>query len=204
MKRSIKYIVIMISLLILCSCSSKQGNNKISSANNVKNVIDNQISADDNQINLEESTKASNAIDQNETTTESVTNTTEEQTTVNADVDIDLTQMGSDMVYATVYQMMVNPDSYVGKTIKMSGNYSVSWYDATSKYYHFVIIRDAAACCAQGIEFVWDDGKHVYPDEYPSEGDEIEVTGVFETYTEEGDSSLYCRLKDATLKKIEK
>ena len=61
------------------------------------------------------------------------------------------------------------------------------------------MIQDATACCAQGMEFVWGDGSHVYPDEYPEEDAEVIVEGTFETYTEERDENLYCRLKDATL-----
>lgn len=114
-------------------------------------------------------------------------------------IDYDLTTMGSDMVYATVYQLMMSPDDYIGKTIRMEGSYSATWYEPTAKYYHYCIIQDAMACCAQGMEFVWDDGSHVYPDEYPQENAKIVVTGVFETYREEGDSNLYCRLKDATM-----
>lgn len=114
-------------------------------------------------------------------------------------IDYDLTSMGSDMVYATVYQMMSNPNEYIGKTFRMEGIYSPVWYDPTAKYYHYCIIQDAMACCAQGMEFVWDDGSHVYPDEYPQENAKIIVTGVFETYQEDGDSNLYCRLKNATL-----
>lgn len=114
-------------------------------------------------------------------------------------VDYDLTTMGSDMVYATVYQFMVAPDDYIGKTIKIEGTYYASFYEPTQKYYHYCIIKDAMACCSQGLEFVWEDGEHIYPDEYPKEDTDVVVTGVFETYTEEGDSNVYCRLKDATL-----
>ncbi len=115
-------------------------------------------------------------------------------------VDYDLTAMGSDMVYATVYQLMMNPKDYVGKTFKISGTYYATFYDLTQLNYHYVVIADAAACCAQGIEFVWDDGSHVYPDEYPEHGTEVEVTGVFETYFDEADMMEYCRLRDASMK----
>ena len=114
-------------------------------------------------------------------------------------IDYDLTTMGSDMVYATVYQMMVAPENYVGKTVKMRGQYYVSFYEQTKKYYHYVIISDALACCSQGIEFIWDDGNHIYPDEYPPDETMVEVTGIFTTYKEKGEDSLYCTLEDATL-----
>lgn len=119
------------------------------------------------------------------------------------EVDYDLTAMSSDMVYATVYQMMVDPDTYIGKTFRMDGLYYGSYYEPTAQYYHYCIIQDATACCAQGMEFVWGDGSHVYPDEYPAENAKVIVQGVFETYREDGDSNLYCRLKDATLEVVD-
>lgn len=75
-------------------------------------------------------------------------------------------------------------------------------YEPTQKYYFYCVIQDATACCAQGLEFVWDDGTHVYPDEYPEDNAEVIIEGTFETYREE-DASLYCRLADATLEKYE-
>lgn len=122
----------------------------------------------------------------------------------NDTVDYDLTNMSSDMVYAIVYQMMVNPDSYVGKVIRMDGTYYASYYEPTAKYYHYCLIQDAASCCAQGIEFVWGDGSYVYPDEYPQDETEIVVQGTFETYTDEetGTNYLYCRLNNATLETV--
>lgn len=120
--------------------------------------------------------------------------------TLDESVDYDLTKMGSDMVYATVYQMMVNPKDYEGKKVRVQGLYYGAWYEPTSQYYFYVIIQDALACCSQGIEFIWEDGNHVYPDEYPQDGSEVEVMGVFETYQEEGDETIYCRLRDSSLK----
>ena len=66
------------------------------------------------------------------------------------------------------------------------------------KYYFACLIQDAAACCAQGIEFVLNDG-YRFPDDYPKEDSEIIVTGVFDTYMEDG--SMYCTLREATIGK---
>lgn len=114
-------------------------------------------------------------------------------------VDYDLTQMSRDMVYATVYQVLMEPEEYEGKTFRMDGIFYVTYYEVTKKHYFYCFIQDAAACCAQGMEFVWEDGSHIYPDEYPAENAEIVVEGTLETYREEGDPNLYCRLSDATL-----
>lgn len=115
-------------------------------------------------------------------------------------IDYDLTKMNSDMIYATVFQMMIDPDSYIGKTIKMKGLYYASYNELNDKYYHFVVVADAAACCSQGIEFVWGDGSHVYPDEYPLDETEVEVTGVFEGYQEDGEDNTYYRLKNSVFR----
>lgn len=137
------------------------------------------------------------ADEQNETT-----DLSDDESNSEEEIDIDLTQMSSDMVYATVYQLMVDPYTYQGRCIRIKGNYYATWYEPTAKYYHYAIIQDATACCAQGMEFIWGDGGHTYPDEYPEENQEIIVTGIFDVYTEEGDENLYCRLLDADMEKV--
>ena len=114
-------------------------------------------------------------------------------------VDYDLSLMSPDMVYASVYQLMNDPSEFEGKVFRMEGIYYASYFEVTEKIYHYVIVEDAAACCAQGIEFVWGDGSHVYPDEYPKNESRVMVEGTFETYREENDSRLYCRLRDAKM-----
>lgn len=52
------------------------------------------------------------------------------------------------------------------------------------------------ACCAQGMEFILK-GDYQYPEDYPELGEEITVTGVFDTY-QEGEFE-YCTLRDATM-----
>ena len=98
------------------------------------------------------------------------------------------------MVYSEVYNMMMAPDDYVGKKIKMKGLLSVYYDAAADKTYFACIIQDATACCAQGIEFVLTD-EYTYPDDYPETGEEICVAGTFETYTE--GEFIYMNLKDA-------
>ena len=118
-------------------------------------------------------------------------------------VDIDLTAMDSDMVYATVYQMIYgDPDAYVGKTFKAAGTLTIATSSVTDLLYPYVLIKDALACCQQGLEFQWGEGVHTSAEDFAEEGSEIEVTGTFETYMEEGDPNLYTRLKDTNVKVI--
>ena len=113
-----------------------------------------------------------------------------------SDFDVDLTQLSSTMVYSEVYNMMTAPDGYMGKTVKMKGPFSVYHDEETGNYYFACIISDATACCSQGIEFVLT-GEHTYPKDYPELGTEITVTGIFDTYEENG--YRYCRLNDAEI-----
>lgn len=206
MKKITKWMVLFLLILSVTGCSNNNSNrNAANNSNSVDKVMSEQIgstddtseNADNENTNIE--TPGTETIDTEENSgTDSETEQSEETAPQSADgVDYDLTTMGSDMIYATVYQMMVDPDSYIGKTIRMDGLYYAGYDERTEKYYHYCIIQDAMACCAQGLEFVWGDGSHIYPDEYPQDNTEVVVQGVFEIYEEDG--FKYCRLKDATL-----
>lgn len=108
------------------------------------------------------------------------------------DVDIDLTALSSTMVYSEVFNMLYEPEDYIGKTVRMEGLFSTYHSETTGKDYYSCIIEDATACCSQGLEFALTEGYS-----YPKEGTLIEVVGVFDTY-EEGEY-VYCTLKDAVL-----
>lgn len=106
-------------------------------------------------------------------------------------VDVDLTVLSSTMVYSEVYNMLYNdPAHYLGKTVKARGTFSIYQLvtdgvlqpDPVS---YACIISDAAACCAEGMEFVLE-GDLTYPDDYPELGTEITVIGEFQSYEENG------------------
>ncbi len=99
-------------------------------------------------------------------------------------VDLDLTQMNGNMIYAEVSHMMEDPEAYVGLTIRMEGLFST--YEMDDRIYYGCVIPDATACCMQGVEFVWA-GDHTYPDDYPARWEGIRVTGVFDVYEEDGE-----------------
>lgn len=197
MKKFGKYAALFLCILLITGCSNKKGNGGkgVRITNSVDKVISNQINNENDKTDTTESEESLINTVPNEDTINSM----EDVQKTKGKVDYDLTQMSSDMVYATVYQMMVAPKEYEGKTFRIDGNFYATYYEATKKYYFYCVIQDATACCAQGIEFVWEDGSHIYPDEYPKDNAEIVVEGTFETYMEDGDENLYCRLSDATL-----
>lgn len=106
-------------------------------------------------------------------------------------VDVDLTVLSSTMVYAEVYNMLYNdPESYLGKTVRARGEFSiyqlvVDGVLQPDPVAYACIIADAAACCAEGMEFVLKDNL-AYPDDYPEPGAEITVVGEFQAYEENG------------------
>ena len=120
-----------------------------------------------------------------------------EETKADGQVDYDLSSMGPDMVYATIYQMMIDPKSYVGKSFKVTGNYYSSYSKENDQYYHFCMVKDAAACCAQGLELLWADESMNRHENCPDEEALVKVEGVFETY--EDGQNTYGRLKDVKL-----
>ncbi|MCR5153303.1 MAG: hypothetical protein K6B75_00495 [Lachnospiraceae bacterium] len=109
----------------------------------------------------------------------------------NEDGIVDITVLSPTMVYAQVLNILMYPEEYVGRTVKMNGEFSVYEDTANNVVYFACIIKDATACCAQGIEFKLE-GDHVYPDDFPAAGTNVTVTGVFEPYEENG--NLYACL----------
>ena len=105
-------------------------------------------------------------------------------------VDLDLSRLSGTVVYSQIYNMMSEPESYLGKVIRVAGYYSA--YEDTERgvVYHACVIPDATACCAQGIEFIWG-GKHQWPDDYQEDGTNIIVTGRLESYDEDGYEYLH-------------
>ena len=81
-----------------------------------------------------------------------------------AAVDLDLTELSNTMVYSEVYNIMMAPEDYVGKIIRMEGECVSAYYEPTDATYYSIIIQDATACCAQGIEYVLGDGQ-TYPED---------------------------------------
>ncbi len=110
------------------------------------------------------------------------------------DIDVDLSQLSGTMVYSEVFNMMTNPDDYVGKTIRMVGDFNVYEDETHNRNYYTCRVADATACCVEGIEFLWK-GDHTYPEDYPEPGDIIWVQGTFNTYDEDGYE--YSQLEDA-------
>ena len=156
MKKLFCVVLIVLTLNSLSACGSKKD----------KGTTDNQT--------------ANPSVSQNQTTEKSSESApTTSKPAQSADgIDVDLTKLSSTMVYSEVYNMMVSPDNYIGKTVKMNGAFAYYEDPGTKKQYFACIIADATACCSQGLEFILT-GDHTYPNDYPGLSSVITVTGTF-------------------------
>ena len=190
MKKWVAIGICLIIVLSLSSCGSDSVDNssqsvqfRESSSLSVEDIMNSAMSQSDEMA--EEASKELEEIESSLKTAEST-----------SDVDIDLTVLSGSMVYAQVSDMMYRPMEYLGKTVRMSGAYSY-YHDATTGNDYFAcVVRDATACCANGIEFVLTED-YLFPDDYPEPGAIITVVGVFDTYKE--GNSTYCTLREAKL-----
>ena len=196
MKRTGIGIWLLAAVVLISGCGKRADNGKgINSGETVDKVIESQVKKEE-QKKTEESTKEdTQKNDQQNTDTQTPESVQGSVNAPEASVDVDLSVMDSDMIYATVYQMMSDPEQYVGKTFRIEGKFYVTYDEMTKNQYYYCVIKDATECCAQGLEFIWGDGSHIYPDEYPTDGTEVIVDGTFELYME--NDSRYCRLANA-------
>ena len=110
-------------------------------------------------------------------------------------IDSDLTKLSDIMLLAEVNNMIMQPDKYLGQTIKVRGNYYISELGDSETIYHLVLIPDSTGCCYQGFEFVWE-GNHTYPEEET----EIIVTGVYSMAEDEDSYYYYLQATDVSFK----
>lgn len=189
-KKAMAFCIMLIVIISISACGTDTS---------MVEDIENKQDSSTVQSTSETESELKNNDGKSETDVEEVeTNETDETTEDNNSIDIDLAVLSSTMVYSEVYNMMSNPDEYLGKTIKIIGQYNAIQLDGTEKYYHFVVISDATACCQNGIEFIWDDNSHVYPDEYPENNAVIEIVGVLSSYEESGSTYYYLKTDGIT------
>ena len=111
-------------------------------------------------------------------------------------VDIDMTVMSATMVYSEIFNMMLEPESYAGKSIKLDGWFSGYENPSNGKVYTMCVVPDATACCSEGIEFILADRENLsYPEDYPEEEEDITIIGVYDAVGDEEDE--YYALQDA-------
>lgn len=188
---SVAIAVLMMSILAGCGSDGSKSGKTTSTVKNVNDVLEEQMAENDDEDLEDDSENAdgsdvaieNNGDDSSSSTSEidAVNEKLEEAgkaagKTASDGIDVDLTKLSSTMVYSEVYNMMSEPDKYYGKTIRMEGTTSIYHDETDGNDYYACVIKDATECCAQGIEFVLNDGK------YPEANSQVTVTGTFSSY----------------------
>lgn len=113
----------------------------------------------------------------------------------NDEVDLNITEK---MYVTYINEIYTNPDSYLGKRLKIEGMFTAEYFGETDTTYYYVY-RQGPGCCGNdgsmcGFEFTSKDGK------YPNENDWIEVVGTLDQYDENGVQYLTIRADSVTVK----
>ncbi len=208
MKRQL--IILLLSAVLLCmtACSTGTGHGTvISQSKTVDDVLREQAQAQSQQQLPAESPTA--AADTFTTEAPAVTpdpvptatfapvpaptvNGTPDPSRLSSDdeIDVDVTKLRPSVIYTRVSQLATMPEYFIGQTVRLQGNAGV--FPGDSHVYYTCLVSDLMACCQTGIEFSLQDGYA-----YPEAGQAITVTGVYETYEENGQT--YPRLRDAVI-----
>jgi hypothetical protein len=102
------------------------------------------------------------------------------------------------MFIAQINDVYLNPEDYIGKTIKLEGLFKAEQYVENAPPYCFVL-RYGPGCCGSdgnaGFEVAWDKQDKLYP----NDDDWVEAVGVLATYEEDGYPYLYLALSSLTV-----
>lgn len=103
-------------------------------------------------------------------------------------IDLDFTKMNYNMASSVMFEMMVEPEKYADKTVKITGQFNTSIYEGTR--YFAVINWDSTGCCPAGLDFI-PPSKMSFPEDFPEDGTFITVTGTMRFDSDREDRQLY-------------
>jgi uncharacterized membrane protein YcgQ (UPF0703/DUF1980 family) len=109
----------------------------------------------------------------------------------------DVFEIREKMFVTQTNDIYLNPDEYLGRTIKLEGLFGT--LDDVAPVCRYVY-RYGPGCCGYdanaGFEVVWKNEER----EYPSDNDWVEAAGVLENYEEDGEKFLRLALKSLVVK----
>jgi uncharacterized membrane protein YcgQ (UPF0703/DUF1980 family) len=109
----------------------------------------------------------------------------------------DVVEIKEKMFVSQTNDVYINPDEYLGRTIKLEGMFAFDNEMSPPVRYVF---RYGPGCCGYdataGFEVVWKDEKTAYP----NENDWVEATGILENYDDDGEPYLRLALTSLTVK----
>lgn len=121
-------------------------------------------------------------------------------------IDFDLTMLNQNMVFAQIYSMIMSPEEYTGKTVKLKGSliYAKEFDEngniISDKEVLICVVSDEAACCAVGVEFIPKD-EEAFRGASFEEWEEITITGVCDIVSDGTGFLNVVRLDEAQVEK---
>jgi hypothetical protein len=110
------------------------------------------------------------------------------------------------MFIAQTNDVYLNPQEYVGKTIKLEGLFKLEQYAGGADAPYCFVIRYGPGCCGYdgnaGFEVAWDSPGTLDAKKYPREDDWVEAVGELKYYDEDDYPFLYIAL--SSLKVLDK
>jgi hypothetical protein len=113
----------------------------------------------------------------------------------------EVVEIGEKLFIAQTNDVYLNPDEYLGKTIRLQGLFKRMEYEGGGGY--CFVMRYGPGCCGNdgsaGFEVSWD-REDPDPPPYPAEDDWVEAEGVLGYYREDDYPYLYLNLLSLTVK----
>jgi uncharacterized membrane protein YcgQ (UPF0703/DUF1980 family) len=115
--------------------------------------------------------------------------------------DTSIIEIKEKMFIAQTNDVYLNPEDYLGKTIKLEGLFKSEQYGGSDPAYCFVL-RYGPGCCGNdgnaGFEVAWDKQAEASKT-YPNVDDWVEAIGVLKSYEEDGFPYLYIALSELSV-----
>lgn len=168
-------VIVFLAVITLMSGCSKKNNEDFASKNNdsgnVEAVSNQEIQAKNDNENVDRNKLPENPLKE-----------------VPEKIDLDFTKMNYNMASSIMFEMMVEPEKYIDKNVKINGQFHTSVHEGTR--YFAVINWDLTGCCPTGLNFIPPDNM-VFPYFFPEGGSIITVTGTMKLASD-GENEQLC------------
>lgn len=102
-------------------------------------------------------------------------------------VSLDFTKMNYNMASGVIFDMMVAPQKYKNKTMKIHGQFYTEVH--SDKRIFAILIWDLTGCCPTGVTIV-PLSSMKFPSDFPKQDEYVTVTGTLEIFEIDGEEAL--------------